>query len=236
MSDHDEAPLPKWLAWVAWGIGAVALYSVFFGRVTLDALDLEYPRREVVRDGASAGVIVAVEIGPDVEEGAADGDADDVRDALSVLPEMVTQLVQKKNAHLELTTMQAIAESGMEADEALSQVAGYFDPKTWQLKVAHDVGRPGLVALHEVGHFVDAAMGNCATGIEFSKLVQAAAEREELGRHYLSSPKELFAYMFTQYYFSDRRRKRLAREYPDAIPFFEVIASTGACPDPDPID
>lgn len=222
--DPQGEELPKWLGWLAWGTAGLAVFAFLLGRVTLDALDAELPYRDDVRENASAGPLVAVEVG----EGAKD--SAEIRDALSVLPEMLTLLAKQKGARLIITDLEAIAARGIEAGDPVSHVAGYFTRDNWELYVAHDAPRPGMVALHEVGHFVDAALDDCSETAEFSALFQQAVESEKLGQHSLSSAAELFAHVFSQHFFSDRRRARLRSEDPEAATFMDTLSSTGACP------
>jgi hypothetical protein len=86
------------------------------------------------------------------------------------------------------------------------------------------------VALHEYGHFVDAAFDDCAEEPAFDAIYRAALDEGELGRHIAGSPRETFAYMFEQYFFSDRRRARLEERYPEGHAFMEQLATTGECP------
>jgi hypothetical protein len=217
-------PLPRWLGWVAWGIGALALYSLLLGRATMDALDAEYPVRDEVRTNANGGRPLLVEVGSDAEESA------EVSDALSVLPEMLTILADQKKIRIFLTTLDAIAERGIEPGLPVSHVAGYFSRKDWQLHIAHDSERPGMVALHEYGHFVDATFEDCSASPAFDPVFKMAADKGELGQYYVGSAAEMFAYMFAQHFFSDRRRLRLEKDYPEGAAFMVSLASAGACP------
>ena len=206
--------LPKWVAWLAWGVGALSLFAVLLGRSTLDAIDGEYPRRDEVRDKANEGKPIAIEVGDGAEQ------SEEIRDALSVLPEMLTILAEQKKARVVLTTLESIKARGIEPGLPASHVAGYFLKDGWQIYIAHDADKAGMVALHEFGHFVDAALDECSAMPTFHSIYQAAVERGELGAHYMSAAAEMFAYMFSQHFFSDRRRARLAEDYPEGSAFF----------------
>ena len=217
-------PLPKWVGWVAWGAGAIALYAMLLGEVTMDAFDAEYPTRDEVRADANSGKPLVIDVGDEAKDSA------EVRDALSLVPEMLTILAEQRKARIIITNLEAIRDRGLQPDSPASHTAGYFTEDGWSLYIAYDAQSPGMVALHEYGHFVDAALGRCSGAADYMLIYKDAKERGELGRHYLSSEAELFAYMFEQHYFSDRRRKRLAEDYPKGAEFISSLASSGSCP------
>lgn len=222
--EHDVEPLPGWVAWVAWGAGAIALYVLLLGRVTLDALDGEYPSRDAIRAASNAGKPLPIEIGEEAEDNA------EIRDALSVLPEMLTILADQRKGRIIITNVEAIQARGITPGLPVSHVAGYFEKDGWRLFIAHDAEKPGMVALHEYGHFVDAALDGCSETPAFDAINEAAVASGDLGTHYTSSPAEMFAYMFSQHFFSDRRRARLEADYPEGAKYMSELASTGACP------
>ncbi len=214
---------PRWMAWVAWGAGALGLYGLLLGPMTMDAIDAELPRRSKVRENASSHLTLTIEVAPEGE------DSDEIRDALSVLPDLLVEVARAKDARVVITNLEAIAARGVEPGDPVSHVAGYFTRADWRLFVAHDAARAGLVALHEYGHFVDAALGDCSATPEFTTLYDAAVASGKLGEHHRSAAAEAFAFMFSQHFFSDRRRARLATDYPDAARYFEALAASGLC-------
>ena len=155
---------------------------------------------------------------------------DEVTDALSVLPSGYVDLVRERGARIEITTIDELKKVGLEPDTPLSVIAGVFVPSDVLMLVAHDAEHPGLTALHEMGHFVDHALGDCSFSEGFDALWRKADDGR-IPRYFLGSTRELFAYYFSSYYFSDRRRTRLAEDHPEAASFFtEMETGEPRCP------
>jgi len=206
----------KWLERAAWTLGLLGFYAVLLGPQTLDAIDLDFPRRDDVRALADPGHTLTATLGP---EGVP---VTDVDDALSVLPKGLVDLAERRGAQIQITSVERLKTVGLEPDTPISVIAGVFSPKDELLLIAHDAEHPGLTALHEMGHFVDHALGDCSSSKRFDELWQRADDGRT-PRYYLKSTRELFAYYFSSYYFSDRRRARLAEEHPGADTFFEEM-------------
>ena len=214
----------KWLERAAWTLGLLGFYALLLGTQTLDALDLDYPIRDDVRGGADPSRSVDVTVRPEAEP------VDEVTDALSVLPPGYVDLVRQRRARIELTSLEELKKVGLEPDTPISVIAGLFSPKDVLLLVAHDAEHPGLTALHEMGHFVDHALDDCSFSEAFDVLWQKADDGR-IPHYYLRSTRELFAYYFSSYYFSDRRRARLAEDHPEAVAFFaEMETGEPRCP------
>lgn len=206
----------KWVERAAWTVGLLGLYGLLLGTQTLDAFDLDFPRRDEVRAAADATASVEVAVRPEAEP------VEEVTDALSVLPAGYVALLRERRARIELTSIDELKKVGLEPDTPISVIAGLFVPGDVLVLIAHDAAHPGLTALHEVGHFVDHALGDCSFSKRFDALWQKADDGR-IPRYYLGSTRELFAYYFSSYYFSDRRRARLAEDHPEAASFFEEM-------------
>lgn len=215
----------KWVERAAWTVGLLGLYGLLLGTQTLDALDLDFPVRDDVRASADPGLTIEVAVRPEAEP------VEEVTDALSVLPPSYVELVRERRARVELTNLEELKKVGLEPDTPISVIAGIFSPRDVLLLIAHDAAHPGLTALHEMGHFVDHALGDCSFSEGFDALWQKADDGR-IPRYYLGSTRELFAYYFSSYYFSDRRRERLAEDHPEAASFFaELERGEPRCPE-----
>jgi Anthrax toxin lethal factor, N- and C-terminal domain len=205
-------------------VGLFGLYAVLLGSATLDALDADFPRRDEVLALADPQSPIAVGMG----EG---GEADDgVNAALATLPARYVALANDRGAKLLMTDLATLERIGPEPGTPIHMIAGLFLPKRLEMLVAHDAQRPGMTALHEFGHFLDHALGDCSFSDRFDELWESANDGTTR-RYYLSSTRELFAHYFSAYYFSDRRRRRLTDEHPDAARFFaEIEQGTPRCP------
>lgn len=221
MTEPSAQAPPRWLAIVAWGTGAVALYALLLGRVTLDALDAEFPQRGELRQQASTGHQLEIEVGLDGQDSA------EARDALSLLPELFVLLAEREKLRILITDHESL--DGENSDH-IAYVAGTYDEHEQTILIAHDAPRPGHTALHEVGHFVDATLDGCSRSDAFTRVYEAAVAEGHMAKYHQSDPAEAFAHMFAEHFFSDRRRARLAENDPEAAAFFQQLTSMAACP------
>jgi hypothetical protein len=216
------APSSRWRIWalrLGWLAGLFAFYALLLGEQTLDAIDEELPRRDRVCVGTGEAAID--------HHGELDGR---IAEALGCLPPGYLGQARELGARLVLSE-ESLAQSfpGIELDP-VSELGGVYDPETRTLYVDRTKRTADKTALHELGHFLDHALGYASEAEPFAGIHAAAVERGELGRHLASSPRELFAESFARYHFSDRARAKLFDKDPRAAAYFRALDERFAAP------
>jgi hypothetical protein len=200
----------------AWSAGLAGFYWILLGSLTLDSLDKEFPRREESCPAPREDLVLPIELR---DLAAADPD---IRVALSCLPPAHLLRARDFGARFVVTKTELTEIFPGLADNEGLGVGGVYDRENRTLYVKQD-GGADRTALHEFGHLFDHVLGDRSSSSEFLSAFSAAKNAGTLGAHYASAPQEFFAESYARYYFSDRSRRRLRDDYPDAGRFFDAL-------------
>ncbi len=181
-----------------------------------DGLDRHFPSRAVVGKHSSPGNW-KIEL-----EGASD-DNPAVREALLGVPTAFAESIARFGGRIVFTHSDRLAGIRNLDQHDLARAAGVYHPASRAAYISTDGEAAGHTGLHEVGHMLDHALGDLSTRAPFLALYEHITAYGLLSPYARKNPRECFADIFERYYFSDRRRARLAAELPEAIDYMEAL-------------
>ncbi len=203
---------------LGYSIGAICLaaFALMLWTPLLDALDSEWPIRDAVAEHGG-DTQWNIERADGVQRSAA------VAASLAVLSPAYRRFVESVGGKLILTTKAALAAAQTRAPNALVHTAGLYLPDAKTALIAHDTEDPGWTALHELGHLIDHQSDRLSTSDGFLRIYERLSEDPRLDEYARSSSGELFAELFSRYYFSDRRRAHLQQRFPEAAEYMRSL-------------